>query len=95
MISNFEWDKDKAITNIKKHKIGFEEAITVFIDPLARIFYDEAHSTDEVREIIIGHSVNNRLLLICFIERANSIRIFSARLATQKEQQDYEENVYS
>ena len=95
MISTFQWDRDKAITNIKKHKVSFEEAVTVFIDPLARIFYDESHSADEIREIIIGHSVNDRFLLVCFTERANSIRIFSARLATKKEQQDYEKSVYS
>ncbi len=95
MISQFEWDKDKAITNIKKHKVRFEEAITLFSDSLARIFYDEVHSSEEVREIIIGHSVNDRLLLVWFTERADSIRIFSARRATKKEQRDYEENIYS
>jgi len=94
MFSQFEWNENKAITNIKKHKVSFEEAITVFSDPLGRIFSDETHSTDEMREIIIGHSIKNRLLLVWFTERTNSIRIFSARLATKKEQQDYEENVY-
>jgi uncharacterized DUF497 family protein len=65
----FEWDNKKATSNLNKHKVSFEEAITVFGDPLAVIFDDEIHSEDEVREVIIGHSVNNRLLLVCFTER--------------------------
>ena len=94
MSVKFEWDKDKAASNLKKHGVSFEEASTVFDDPLANIFDDEDHSADERREIIIGHSNQNRLLLTCFIERAeNIIRIFSARLATKKEHKDYEENV--
>ena len=94
MSVKFEWDKDKAASNLKKHGVSFEEASTVFDDPLAYIFDDEDHSADERREIIIGHSSQNRLLLTCFIERAeNIIRIFSARLATKKERKDYEENV--
>ena len=94
MISRFQWDKAKAVANLRKHKVRFEEAATVFSDPLARIFDDEAHSADELWEIIIGHSVNNRLLLVCFTERAHAIGILSARLATRKERRDYEENVY-
>lgn len=88
----FEWDDDKARANLKKHNVTFQEATTVFADVLARIFDDEAHSVDEHREIIIGHSVGNRLLLVCFTERADGVRIFSARLATRKERKDYEEN---
>ena len=94
MSVNFEWDKDKAASNLKKHGVSYEEASTVFDDPSAYIFDDEDHSADERREIIIGHSNQNRLRLTCFIERAeNIIRIFSARLATKKERKDYEENV--
>ena len=94
MSVKFEWGEDKAASNLKKHGVSFEEASTVFDDPLAYIFGDEDHSADERREIIIGHSNQNRLLLTCFIERAeNIIRIFSARLATKKEHKDYEENV--
>jgi hypothetical protein len=90
----FERDKDKAASNLKKPGVSFEEASTVFDDPVAYIFDDEDHSADERRKIIIGHSNQNRLLLTCFIERAeNIIRIFSARLATKKERKDYEENV--
>ena len=88
----FEWDSNKAILNMKTHAVSFEEAKTVFYDPLALIFYDEVHSRYEIREIIIGYSVKNRLLLVYFTERKNAIRIFSARKATKKERKDYEEN---
>lgn len=89
----FEWDKTKATANFKKHKVSFDEASTVFSDPLAHVFDDEKHSTEERREIIIGHSIINRLLLVYFIERNQDvIRIFSARQPTKNERQDYEEN---
>ena len=90
----FEWDEAKAAANLKKHGVGFEEAKTVFDNPLAVIFDDEAHSVDEQREIIIGHSQQNRLLLVSFTDRPNTIRIISARLATRKEREDYEENAF-
>jgi hypothetical protein len=88
----FEWDDAKASANLKKHDVSFEEAQTVFDNPLAAIFDDEAHSFDELREIIIGHSQRNRLLIISFAERLNSIRIISARPTTKKEGKDYEQN---
>jgi len=89
----FEWDKKKAAANLKKHKVSLDEATTVFDDPLAYIFDDEDHSEDERREIIIGHSILQRLLLVSFIERVEDLlRILSARLATKREQKDYEEN---
>ena len=89
----FEWDPKKAASNLSKHRVAFDEALTVFTDPLAKIFDDEDHSVEQRREIIIGHSVNSRLLLICFAAQAGSIRIFSARKATKQERKDYEENV--
>ena len=89
----FEWDEDKERSNRRKHRVSFEEARTVFDDPLAAIFDDEWHSSGEWREIIIGHSDQDRLLLVCFTERSDAIRIFSARLATRQEQNDYEENL--
>ena len=92
MSLEFEWDKDKASSNQKKHRVTFEKAATVFADPLAAIFDDEVHSDEEQREIIIGHSAENRLLLVCFTEREAAIRIISARRATKKERGDYEEN---
>jgi len=89
----FEWDRAKAAANFKKHKITFDEASTVFSDQLARIVEDEEHSAEERREIIIGYSIINRLLLVYFIEQDEDvIRIFSARQATRQERKDYEEN---
>ena len=94
MAYRFEWDEGKARSNWIKHSVSFDEATTVFDDSLARIFDDELHSTDEKREIIIGHSINNRLLVVCFTVRPDErIRIISARLRTAKEQKAYEENV--
>lgn len=66
----------------------------MFDNVLAVIFDDEAHSVGERREIIIGHSRNNRLLLISFAERSNTIRIITARLATRREREDYEQNAF-
>ena len=93
MALKFEWDQEKAGSNLTKHKVGFDEASTVFVDPLAKIFYDQDHSTDEIREIIVGHSVLGRLLLVSFTERGRDlVRIISARPATRKERRDYEED---
>jgi uncharacterized DUF497 family protein len=91
----FEWDEVKAETNLQRHGVSFWEAQTVFLDPLAYIFDDELHSVDELREIIIGHSGDGHLLLVCFTEREPGIvRIISARGATRRERNDYEENRY-
>ena len=88
----FEWDKEKADSNVTKHGVTFDEAGTVFGDPLAVIFDDDEHSQDELREIIIGHSVLERLLLVSFTERGDDVvRIVSARRATKRERKDYEE----
>jgi uncharacterized protein len=89
----FEWDPKKAASTLSKHGVSFEEALTVFADPLAKIFDDEDQSTEEQREIIVGHSVSERLLLVCFAAQEESVRIFSARKATKHERKDYEENV--
>jgi uncharacterized DUF497 family protein len=87
----FEWDGNKADSNIEKHNVSFVEAETVFGDFLARIFDDEEHSIGEKRNGIIGHSINNRLLLVSFTERPDDIiRIISAREATPKERRKYE-----
>jgi uncharacterized DUF497 family protein len=89
----FEWDDEKAEINRRKHGISFEEAMTVFDDPLARIFDDVWHSVDEYRELIIGHSARRKLLVVCFTERGNGVvRIISSRQATHRERQDYEEH---
>ena len=88
----FEWDPSKADSNLRKHGVSFEEAQTVFLNSFAAIFEDTYHSVDEQREIIIGHSQRNRLLLVAFTERPGKIRIISARLATRLEREDYERN---
>ena len=88
---HFEWDANKATANATKHNVSFEEAATVFRDPVAAIFDDEAHSNEERRELIIGHSDRNHLLLVCFSEHDDAIRIISARQATRRERRDYEE----
>ncbi|MCO6437243.1 MAG: BrnT family toxin [Phycisphaerae bacterium] len=90
----FEWDSKKAASNVTKHGVTFDEASTVFADPLAVIFDDDDHSQDELREIIIGHSVLEQLLLVSFTERGKMVvRIISARKATRRERKDYEEGI--
>ena len=90
----FEWDARKAKVNQRKHRISFDEASSVFDDILARIFPDEHHSNGEQREILIGHSILGRLLIVSFAERSRDrVRIISARKATQREQKDYEETI--
>ncbi|PYS74235.1 MAG: hypothetical protein DMF73_04090 [Acidobacteria bacterium] len=94
MAFRFEWDEHKARLNRGKHGVTFDEASSVFDDLLAKIFDDESHSGEERREIIVGHSIKRRLLLVCFVERPNErIRIVSARLPTSQERQAYEENI--
>jgi uncharacterized DUF497 family protein len=87
----FEWDEEKAATNLVKHGVSFEEAQTVFGDPLYVDFYDPDHSADEHRYIIIGQSRQGRLLLISYTERDNTARLISAREATRSEREVYEE----
>ena len=94
MAYRFEWDEHKARSNRIKHGVSFDEASSVFDDPLAKIFDDEIHSGDEHREIIMGQSIKRRLLLVCFTERPNErIRIVNARLPTAQEGKAYEENL--
>jgi uncharacterized DUF497 family protein len=90
----FEWDEAKATSNLAKHGVSFGEALTVFDDSLAAIFDDEAHSSQELREIIIGYSTQDRLVLVCFTERQDVIRLVSARLATRTERRKYEESIH-
>jgi uncharacterized protein len=90
----FEWHLQKSVRNLKKHSISFDEASTVFNDPLARIFDDPEHSLTEAREIIIGHSIVGRLIMVSFIEKEiGLVRIISARQTNNKERADYEENI--
>lgn len=89
----FEWEGNKAALNFKKHKVSFEEAKTVFQDPLGAVFFDESHSFEEDREIIVGYSRQNRLLFVGFTERRpDVVRIISARKATKPERTAHEEN---
>lgn len=88
---DFEWDPLKAAENLTNHGVSFEEALTVFADPLAKIIDDPDHSADERREIIVGHSEKQRLLFVSFTERPPRVRIISARVATKRERQDYEQ----
>jgi len=87
----FEWDPQKAKSNLSKHDISFEEAKTVFEDPLYVDFYDPDHSEAEHRYIIIGESSKNRLLLVAYTERGDKIRLISARPATKQEEKAYQE----
>ena len=86
----FEWDELKAKNNLKKHGVGFDEAKTVFEDPLSLTIPDIEHSVDEARFIDLGYSINNRLLVVIYTERNNVIRIISSREAENYERRQYE-----
>lgn len=88
----FEWDEGKAAANLSKHGVAFEEAQTVFDDPLYLDFYDPDHSLDEHRYIIVGESRQRRLLVVSYTERIDAIRLISARPATRAEQKAYEQS---
>jgi uncharacterized DUF497 family protein len=92
MTPEFEWDAQKAADNLKNHRVAFDEALTVFADPLANIFDDPDHSGEERRELIIGHSTQQRLIVVSFADRGRRIRIISARQATAHERKDYEQD---
>lgn len=87
---NFEWDEEKAKANLKKHRVSFEEATTVFIDPFSMTIPDPDHSMDEQRYIDIGSSDKGRVLVVVYTERGSKIRIISCRKATPSEQKLYE-----
>lgn len=88
---HFEWDSAKAARNLRKHRVSFEEASSVFYDPLALTGEDPDHSDGEERLITFGLSSAGRLLVVSHAERDEAIRIISARLATHGERQIYEE----
>jgi len=87
----FEWDPLKAVANLKKHSVSFEEAQSTFYDEFAVQFYDDEHSTSEDRFLLLGLSSKARLLLVCHCEEGagNIIRIISARKATNRESAFY------
>ena len=87
-----EWDPRKAAVNRAKHKVSFEEAVTVFGDPLGRITDDPRHSETEERYVLLGQSARRRLLVVMFTERGQAIRLISARKTTRRERREYEKN---
>ena len=84
------WDPHKAATNLTKHGVSFEEATTVFRDPLSATISDPDHSDNELRFIDLGTSCLGRLLVVSYVERVDRIRIISARPAAYGEQSEYE-----
>ena len=86
---DFEWDDNKAASNLQKHGVSFEEASTVFDDPLFIMFFDHEHSIDENRFITIGESNLARLLMVAHPDRDQTTRIISARKATAHERNFY------
>ena len=87
----FEWDENKAVSNLKKHRVLFDEAVTVFYDPLAATFADPEHSLEESRHITVGYSANDRLLVVSHVEESDATRIISARRATRSEKNRHED----
>ena len=87
----FDWDQAKANANLKKHGVAFEDARTVFFDEFAVQFFDEDHSCEEERFLLLGLSSDAKLLLVCHCEReqGNVVRIISARRATKREAAHY------
>ena len=89
----YEWSSGKAAANRKRHGIAFEDAVTVFLDPLALTYPDPDHSVVEQREITIGHTIRQEFVFISHCGRGDRIRIISARLATRAECRQYEEGI--
>ena len=87
----FEWDPEKAKQNARRHGVSFEEAATVFGDPLSLTVDDPTHSIGEQRFVTLGLSVTRRLLVVAHTERGDTVRIISARRATPRERTAYEE----
>jgi hypothetical protein len=90
----FEWHREKAIENLRKHNVSFEEAKTVFDDPFSVTIADPEHSTDEDRYIDIGLSAKGQMLVVIYTERGSNIRIISCRKATNVERRTYEQEKF-
>jgi uncharacterized DUF497 family protein len=88
----FEWDENKAASNLVKHGVSFEEAATVFGDPLSDTFDDPDHSAEERRFIIIGLSERGKMLIVAHTDDGGVIRIYSARETTRGERESYEKS---
>lgn len=87
----FEWDAAKALANRRKHGVSFEEAATVFLDPMARVFDDPDHSQEERRFLLLGWSYARREVIVAHAERRDRVRIISARRATPRERANLDE----
>ena len=89
----YEWDPKKAKSNLREHRVSFEEAASVFLDSLAVTYPDPDHSDEEYREITVGYSTRHRVIFLSHTQRGNRIRIIGARKANLKERQQYEEGI--
>jgi len=85
----FEWDRRKATANLVKHSVAFEEATTVFGDPLGTTIPDPLHSEKEARFVTIGRSARGRIIVVVHIDRGAAVRVISARQATPRERRSY------
>lgn len=90
----FEWDEEKAESNLRKHGVSFPEAQTVFADPLALTGFDPDHSDGEDRYITMGTALDGRLLIVSHTDRGDRVRIIGAREASRKERRDYEDGSF-
>ncbi|MGH7584120.1 MAG: BrnT family toxin [Gemmatimonadales bacterium] len=88
----FEWDPAKAAANLRKHGVSFDEATTVFADPLSMLRFDPDHARSEDRFLVLGRSRQDRLIIVSFAERGNRTRLISARLVSRSERHNYEED---
>ncbi len=91
MSIRIEWDERKAVSNVEKHGVSFDEARTVFEDPLFVEFYDPDHSLEDQRYLMVGQSVRGRLLIVSYADRGDILRLISAREVTRREREVYEE----
>ena len=87
----FEWDPATAAANLKRHRVSFHEAATVLEDPLSTTFADEVHSEGEARFLTIGASTRGHVLVVAHTERNDTVRVISARRATRREREFYEQ----
>ena len=88
----FEWDRRKAILNIKKHGVSFEDAATAFGDPLSVTIHDPKHSDDEDRFLLLGETQDKKLVVVAHTDRKDTIRLINARPAARQEREDYEKS---
>jgi uncharacterized DUF497 family protein len=90
-VPSFEFDPAEAAANLKKHRVSFDEAATVFDDPLSSTLPDDQHSEDENRFITVGMSIKQRLLFVVYTEEDSRIRLIGARPVTAAEREQYEQ----